>query len=115
MGDIYDDANNPYAVQSVNGATVYFYSASLADDATFSLPVIANGGRGSVVIGATEEEADFAIASDGTVSLINATASVVVNADTDTKFCLGTSVASPCVIKNRLGSAKNVVLELVYG
>lgn len=115
MGDIYDDANNPYAVQEVGGASFYDYSGSVADDGTFNLPAISNGGRGTVVVGVDEEAADFTIKSDGTVSLINSTANVVANANTDTKFCIGTSVASPCVIKNRLGAAKTVTLHLIYG
>lgn len=115
MGDIYDDANNPFAVANLNGASFYDYGASVADDGTFNLPVIPNAGRGTVVVGADEEAADFTIKSDGTVSLISASANVVANADTDAKFCIGTSVASPCVIKNRLGAAKNAVMHLVYG
>ena len=93
----------------------YQFNGNLGDDLTFTLPVITNGGRGILVVGADEERADFSIKSDGTVNLIMASANVVVNVDTDTKFCIGTSVASPVVIKNRLGATKMVILNVWYG
>ena len=86
----------------------------VVDDGTFNLPVIANGARGVLVVGADEERADFSIKSDGTVNLIMGSANVVANVDTDTKVCLGTSVASPVVIKNRLGATKATMLQLWY-
>ena len=92
----------------------YRHVGNVADDATFNLPVIANGARGVVVVGTDDERADFSVKADGTVNLIIASANVVANVDTDTKFCIGTSVASPCVIKNRLGSVKSVMLQLWY-
>ena len=90
------------------------HNGDVADDATFNLPVVLNGARGVLVVGADEERADFSIKSDGTVNLIMASANVVANADTDAKVCIGTGVASPCVIKNRLGGPKAVMLHLWY-
>lgn len=94
---------------------VYQFRGNLGDDSTFTLPVITNGARGSLVVGADEERADFSIKNDGTVNLIMASVNVVANADTDAKFCIGTSVASPVVIKNRLGAVKMVTLNLWHG
>lgn len=92
----------------------YGIADTLADDATFNLPIVTNGGHGFLVIGADEERAQFTIKSDGTVNLIMASANIVVNANTDNRFCIGTGVASPCVIKNRLGATKSVLLQFWY-
>ena len=92
----------------------YLHTGDVLDDGTFNLPAIANGARGVLVVGADEERADFSVKSDGTVNLIMASANVVANVDTDGKFCVGTSVASPCVIKNRLGGTKAVMLQAGY-
>jgi hypothetical protein len=93
----------------------YRYISELADDAVFTLPIILTGGRGFVVVGENQEHSDFTIKNDGTVTLANNSANVVANANTDGKFCIGTSVASPCVIKNRLGAAKKILFHLWYG
>ena len=61
------------------GSLEFGWAASLADDGTFNLPVIPNAGRGTVVVGADEEAADFTIKSDGTFSLISASANIVAN------------------------------------
>lgn len=90
----------------------YRHRGDVLDDATFNLPVIANGARGVMVAGKDEERADFSIKDDGTVNLIMSSANVVANADIDGKICIGTSVASPCVIKNRLGATKAIMLQL---
>jgi len=92
----------------------YRHVGDLADDATFDLPAVTNGGMGLMVAGADEERAQFSIKLDGTVNLITASANVVANVDTDAKVCIGTSVASPCVIKNRLGGTKAILLQLWY-
>ncbi len=92
----------------------YQHTGNVLDDGTFDLPAITNGGRGILVVGADEERADFSIKSDGTVNLIMASTNVVANIDTDGKFCVGTSVASPCVIKNRLAATKAVMLQIWY-
>jgi len=90
------------------------HDGPVLDDGTFDLPVTANGGWGILVAGADEERAEFSIKSDGTVNRMIASANVVANADTDGKVCIGTSVASPCVIKNRLGGTKAILLQLWY-
>jgi hypothetical protein len=92
----------------------YGIADTLADDATFNLPIVTNGGHGLLVIGADEERAQFTLKSDGTVNLIMASSNIVANANTDGKFCIGTGVASPCVIKNRLGVVKSVLLQFWY-
>jgi hypothetical protein len=110
------DFLNGAGAWTVPGATHQFqYSASVADDATFTLPIIANAARGVMVAGSDEERADFSIKYDGTVNIIMASSNVVANADTDAKVCLGTSVASPVVIKNRLGAAKIFMVQIWYG
>ncbi len=95
----------------------YFYTASLADDATFSLPELIISAYGVVFVAIAGVEtgvATFTIDSSGSVTLFTASANIVANADTDTKFCLGTSVANPVTIKNRLGLAYDVFLHLIY-
>lgn len=92
----------------------YLYRDSLTDDGTTALPTIVNGAWGFLVVGADEERATFTIKNDGTVNLIMSSANIVVNANTDLMFCIGTSVANPLTIKNRLGSSKAVLLNLWY-
>lgn len=111
-----DDDHTQYVLVDLSRMATgeYRHVGNVADDATFNLPVVANGGMGLMIAGADEERAQFSIKSDGTVNLIMASANVVANADTDAKVCIGTSVASPCVIKNRLGGAKAILLQLWY-
>ena len=97
-----------------NGLYTYRRGGNLADDGTFTLPIIPNGGYGHMVAGADEERATFTIKSDGTVNLIVGSANVVANADTDTKVCIGTSVSSPAIIKQRLGGTKAISFNLTY-
>jgi len=92
----------------------YSYQATVNDDASFTLPAITNSAWGFVTVGSNVQSSMFTIAADGTASLISETVSIVANADTDDKFCIGTSVASPVIIKNRLGSNYNVNLMLFY-
>jgi len=92
----------------------YGIGGTLADDASFNLPVVTNGGQGLLIIGLDEERAQFTIKNDGTVNLIMVSSGIVANANTDGKFCIGTGVASPCVIKNRLGDVKSVLLQFWY-
>jgi hypothetical protein len=90
------------------------FGGSILDEGTFTLPTITNGGWGRVIVGSDEERSDFSIASDGTVNLIHASSNVVANADTDGKVCIGTSVANPCIIKNRLGSTKVITVHFWF-
>jgi hypothetical protein len=93
---------------------IYDSGGTIADDGTFTLPVVGSAGWGFIVAGADEERANFTIKSDGTVNLIMASSNVVANADTDGKLCIGTSVASPCVIKNRLAASKEILCSFWY-
>jgi hypothetical protein len=80
----------------------------LADDGSFDLPA-ASAGFCSLIVGDTEEYAQFAWDSTATVTLIVNSTNVVAT-DTDTKFCIfdnGTSVR----VRNRLGAAKKVVFD----
>jgi len=91
------------------------YQGALADDASFNLPAITNGAVGWVVVGNNEERSDFTIDNDGDVTLVDNSANVVANADTDGKFCLGTAATQePLVVRNRLAAEKNVILILYY-
>ncbi len=97
-----------------NGLTQYFYGQSLADDGTVTLPTITVGAYGNVAIGNDEERASFAIDTSGNVNLMSYSDNITANADTDGKFCIGTSVANPVVVKNRLGSEKTVMITIWY-
>lgn len=99
---------------SVNGLIQWAHSASVADDGTVSLPEVTVSGIGKIVVGNDEERADFSVDASGNVSLWSYSANVAANADTDGKICIGTSVANPVVIKNRLGSAKTVLVTFQY-
>jgi len=98
----------------------YRFAAELADDATQAIPTItANfAAHGRVVVssaGVINESASFEIDSTGTAQLIHATANIVINADTDGKFCIGTAAAqNPMTFRNRLGGARNVMINLWY-
>lgn len=92
----------------------FSYQGTVNDDVSFTLPVISNSAWGFVTIGSNVEYSMFTIASDGTVTLISESTNVVSNADTDSNLCIGTSVASPVIIKNRLGSNYNVNMIVFY-
>ena len=96
------------------------YAASIADDGTKELPTIAAdyAAIGEVVIsssGVIDAYATFLVDSSGTVTLRGFSADIEVNADTDTKLCIGTAAAqNPLTIKNRLGGVKNIMITLMY-
>ena len=96
------------------------YAASIADDGTKALPTIKAdyAAIGNIVIsssGVINESAEFEIDSTGTCQIIRGTANVVVNADIDTKVCLGTAAAqNPLTIKNRLGGVRNIMITIMY-
>ena len=110
-------APGPVTIGSVED---WRYAAAIADDGTKELPTIAANyaAQGNVIIssaGIIDESAEFEIDSTGTCQIIRGTANVVVNADTDTKLCLGTAAAqNPLTIKNRLGGAKNIMITMMY-
>lgn len=92
----------------------YTLSGSMVDDGTQAMPTMTKGGIGMLVVGDDEERAFFSADSAGNVTLMMASENIVANADTDGKFCIGTSVANPLTLKNRLGAAKVVTLQFWY-
>ncbi len=91
------------------------YNESVADDANIVLPSFTNGCKGWVMIGNAEEYTEFWVDNDGDVTLVDGSANVVAGADTDAKVCIGTSATQePLVVKNRLGGAKNFLMEIKY-
>mgnify|MGYP001480130613 CR=1 FL=1 len=107
-------------IADFNASVLWASAAALADDATIALPTItANfAAHGFVQVsssGVINESAEFEIDSTGTCQIIRGTANIVINADTDGKFCLGTAAAqNPMSFKNRLGGARNVMITLDY-
>lgn len=94
----------------------YRYYADLADDAILTLPFsITSSARGFIAAGNNEERSDFWIDNDGDVTLMNNSANVVANADTDDKLDIGTAAAQePLQIKNRLNATKKISLVIWY-
>lgn len=102
-------------ITTLNPSRAYQASGtSIADDGTFDLPAVVTGGIGLVVVGSDEERAMFSVDASGNVLLWSASDNVVNNADTDGKICIGTSVANPVVIKNRLGATKTFIVSFWY-
>ena len=99
---------------------VYRYAAAIADDGTAALPAItANyAAKCEVVLsaaGVIDANATFLIDSTGNVTAQVDSGNVVYNVDTDTKLCIGTAAAqNPLTIKNRLGDAKNILIDMRY-
>ncbi len=114
------DTGNPPESQVVtfadldNLAGEFRHEGNVSDDASFPLPAVVNSGYGFIVVGADAERAQFSMNAAGTVTLMNGSANVVANADTNAKVCIGTAVANPCIIKNRLGSTKFILLKFWY-
>lgn len=115
-------SGNDIAPSTVTIGTVedWRYAASILDDGTKALPTIkANyAAIGNIVIssaGVVDESAEFEINSTGNCQIIRGSANVIVNADTDTKLCLGTAAGqNPLTIKNRLGGVKNIMITIMY-
>jgi hypothetical protein len=106
------------AVVDSDGAAIkeYRYKGSVADDAAYTLPfeLTAPGGWGMAFCG-NNEYALFRVSGVGVVTLIYNTTNVVANADTDTKFCVGSAASQdPLQFKNRLGSPANLFLTMWY-
>ena len=91
------------------------FAKNMVDDGTITLPRVTKGGYG-VIVGNNGATLSHFVSSDaGAVTLINNTADVVANADTDTKLCIGTaSPQEPIIIKNRLGAEKSVIILFWY-
>lgn len=108
-----DFAGSPVAPTAA--LKVFCYNKNVADDGIVTLPSITTNGFGVACIGDVEERTFFFITSTGTVTLVNNTANVVANADTDANLCIGTAATQePLQVKNRLGSAKVINIVLWY-
>ncbi len=108
-----DNAASP--VLPTNPLKFFGYNASKADDAVITCPAITTSAYGVVILGDAEEYARFIINSTGTVTLLDNSANVVANADTDTKLCIGTAATQePLQIKNRLGGVKVLNVMIWY-
>ena len=93
----------------------FSYSRSVNDDDFIVLFPVTTTGHGWVTSGDMTEYTEFYVNSTGTVTLLNSSANVVANADTDAKLCIGTAAAQePLFIKNRLGSAKTLNIFFYY-
>jgi hypothetical protein len=105
------------ASATFSGLKLFTYNAAVADDATVELPAITNFGSLFVTAGTTNA-ASFQgyVGPTGTAYQAYAPpATVVMNADTDTKLCIGTAAAQePLLIKNRLGSEQVIHIVLWY-
>lgn len=91
---------------------------TLNDDASFSLPSLSYSAKGTIIVtnsGVLSEYTDFIVDGSGNVTLINPSANVVANADTDANICIGTAAAQePLVIKNRLGGQREIVAYIFH-
>jgi hypothetical protein len=108
-----DGANSRVSYNGASDSIIYnkMYSRNVNDDASITLPSFTNGCWGFCMIGNNEEYAFFVVDDDGDVTLINNSANVVANADTDANLCIGTSATEePLVVKNRLGGAKTIFM-----
>lgn len=93
------------------------FAGSLGDDSTFQLQLPAVTGEGWVVVGENEERSHFFFAASSVTLVGNS--SNVVTTDTNAKFCVFAATSLPTSgyflnIKNRLGSEKDVVLNVDY-
>lgn len=108
-----DFAGSPVAPTSA--LKVFNYNRSVSDDAVITMPSVTTSAYGIVIAGDNEERTMFWLNSTGTVVLLNNSANVVANADTDTNLCIGTAAAQePLLVKNRLGSVKVINVMLWY-
>lgn len=96
------------------GLTCFGSDDAVADDGTVSLPEMTVGGFGILVVGSDEERAFFTASATGEVNLMSYSDNITANEDADGRLCIGTSAASPIVVKNRLGSEKTVLLSIWY-
>jgi hypothetical protein len=93
------------------------YFRAVNDDAIIYLPAVTTNGHGFIVISAVTivGRTEFFVDNDGDVTLVNNTAEIVANQDTDGKFCIGTAAAQePLQIKNRIGAARYFNITFWY-
>ena len=119
--DIRFESNTKPDAFSLDGATgVIGYDSLLvhrerswvADDGEITLAT-GVAGWGFAMVGDMQEYAHFVFTSAGAVTLLTDASGNAVNTDTDAKFCIydaGTGIA----IKNRLGSALTVMVDIKY-
>ena len=95
---------------------MFLYCKSVVDDGVITLPLVTTNGFGVVSVGtAVTTYTQFLSSSTGAVTLLNNTADVVANADTDTKLCIGTaSPQEPIQIKNRLAATHVINVMFWY-
>jgi len=105
---IIDSSSN---IVVINGLNNYVTSESIEDDAYIDIQS-ATSGFGFVLAGNNEEYCNFVFATTGAVLFLLSSTNAT-NADTDGKLCIfdnGTNVR----IKNRLGSAKVLKVNIYY-
>jgi hypothetical protein len=91
-----------------------FIISDLADDDSITLTASKNI-KGEIFISGDNEASYFWVEQDGSVTLFGNKGSIV-NTDTDTNLCIFPTAGAGnyAVIRNRLGSAKKLIIELTY-
>lgn len=113
-------AAGTFTLVTIGGTKYLSSTSSVLDDGTVTLPTVTatTGALYGVVLvssaGIIDANASFIADSTGTVTLQIKGGSVVANADTDANLCIGTAVANPLTVKNRLGGAKTVTIVVWY-
>lgn len=109
-----DGAGTPVAPD--RNPALFYHTKDVVDDGIVTLKAVTSHGFGTVLVGTdVAVRTQFFVDSTGTVTLLNNTASVVANADTDTNLCIGTAATQePLQIKNRLGATKPITVTFVY-
>jgi hypothetical protein len=88
-------------------------TATIPDDGTVTMLTITTQGLGIVLVDG--DLCLFTVDSSGNVKLIIDYEDIVANANTDGKFCIGTAVQNPIILKNRLGASKVVTYCFIRG
>ena len=98
----------------MNGAYHVVGWVTLADDATFNLPVSSGSGWFKADSAGVQDEAIYLTNwnTDGTLILVQNSPNVAFS-DTDGKLCFYDGGAY-CVLKNRLGSSRKILLNLTW-
>lgn len=86
----------------------------MLDDGVQNLPTHTSWMFGIVVAGDNQERSLFFANAAGTVVLVSNSTNVIANSDTDADVCIGTGVANPIVLKNRLGGTLTYNVILFY-
>ncbi|MDC1299926.1 hypothetical protein N8Z24_00305 [bacterium] len=105
----HDEDNSLVEVGLGSKVTNYSLPLILNNEETFEFPEDSVG-YGFVLVGDGEEYTKFYWEEDGTVDLINETTNVV-NTDTIGNFCIYDVTSTSVGLKNRLGTAKKVLLN----